>query len=115
MKGLEKPIEREDWTKASHQAFDMRGVDRFSYIDTSRNSSLSNNGTPSRHSSTSIPGTRNSSESTPNTATPESMRQFDPDKFFGDINLTNTGIDVTMNIGGMGDDGGVEFFTDMLG
>jgi hypothetical protein len=117
VKGSEKPIEREDWTKASHQAFDMRGVNRFSYVDTSRNSSLSlsNDGTPSRNSSTSIPGTLNSSESTPNIPTPESMRQFDPDKFFGDMNLANTGIDVTMNMGGIGDDGGVEFFTDMLG
>ena len=94
----------------------MRGVDRFTYVDTSRNNSLSNGGTPSRNSSTSFPGTVNSSENTPNTTTPESMRQFDPDKFFGDMNLSNTGIDATMNMGsGMGDDGEVEFFTDMLG
>jgi hypothetical protein len=105
-----------EFKKPRHQAFDMRGVDRFTYVDTSRNNSLSNGGTPSRNGSTSFPGTVNSSESTPNTATPESMRQFDPDKFFGNMNLSNTGIDVTMNMGsGIGDDGGVEFFTEMLG
>lgn len=109
------PARSDTWAEQSYQSFDMSGVDRLTYIDTSRNSSLSNGGTPSRNSSTSFPGTVRSSESTPNTATPESMRQFDPDKFFGDMNLSNTGIDVTMNMGsGLGDDGGVGFFTEML-
>lgn len=53
------------------------------------------------------------SDTTPNTATPESIRQFDPDKFFGDMNLAGTGIDVTMNMGATIDE--AEFFTDMLG
>lgn len=114
MKAQENPPALSEWKKKSHQSFDMRGPDRVSYVDTSRHISLSNDGTPSRNSSTSVPGTLNSSESTPNIATPESMRQFDPDKFFGDMNLSNTEIDVTMNMGGM-DDGGVEFFTEMLG
>lgn len=108
--------QQDTWAKQSHQAFDMRGVERLTFLDTSRNNSLSNGGTPSRNSTTSFPGTVNSSESTPNTATPESMRQFDPEKFFGDMNLSNTGVDVTMNIGsGVDDDGGVGFFTEMLG
>jgi hypothetical protein len=55
-----------------------------------------------------------SSEDTPNTSTPESMRQFDPERIFGDMNFAS-GMDMTMNIGqGISDDG-VEFFTDMLG
>ena len=110
------PPRSDTWAEQSHQAFDMRGVDRLTYVDTSRNSSLSSGGTPSRHSSTSFPGTVGSSESTPNIATPDSVRQFDPEKFFGDMNLSNTGIDVTMNMGSMmADDGGVEYFTEMLG
>lgn len=75
--------------------------------------------TPSRNSSASVPGsgtiTNCSTGSTPNIPTPESIRHFDPEKFFGDISLPGGGIDVTMNMGQeMGDDG-VEFFTDMLG
>jgi hypothetical protein len=104
--------ELNNWETRTHRAFDMRGTDRFSYVDTSRNNSLSNDFSPSRNSSTSVPRTLNSSESTPNTATPDSMRQFDPDKYFGNMNLSNTGMDVAM---GLSDDGGVEFFTEMLG
>jgi hypothetical protein len=98
----------------------MRGVNRFTYLDTSRNNSGGADTSPSRQSSSSMTGSASiqpiSSDSSPNTATPESIRQFDPEKFFGDMNLSGSGIDVTMNMGqGLGDDGGVEFFSDMLG
>jgi hypothetical protein len=57
-----------------------------------------------------------SMDHSPNTATPESIRQFDSDKFFGDIHLPGNGVDLGMSMGqGMGDDDGVEFFTEMLG
>jgi hypothetical protein len=121
-----------DYTFARQQqfpttrAFDMRGPerfpsDRFTYVDNSRNNSLGkdNNSTPS--GSTSNPGSvgvlpNTSSDNTPNTTTPESIRQFDPDKIFGDMNFSTVGMDVTMDMGqGMGDDGGIEYFTEMLG
>jgi hypothetical protein len=96
----------------------MRGVDRtgqperFSYVDVSRNGSLNNEDTtPSRTGSNA--GSVSVSDATPNTATPESIRQFDPDKFFGGMNLSAAGIDVTMNMGTAMDD--TEFFTEMLG
>jgi len=90
----------------------MGQPDRLSYVDISRNGSLSNDGlTPTRTGSNS--GTMSVSDNTPITATPESIRQFDPDKFFGDMNLSGSGIDVTMNMSTTMDD--AEFFTDMLG
>jgi hypothetical protein len=122
------------WTKApspprsnfnwqeQHRSFDMRGLDRRSYVDDSGSNSLNTDGTtPSRHDSSSgVTGSSSiapmSTESTPSITSPESVRQFDPDKIFGDINFGTNGIDVTMNMGqGMGDDGGVEFFTEILG
>jgi hypothetical protein len=95
--------------------FDVHPSDqaRFTYVDTARNSSLSNDTTPqSRHSSTSIQPL--SSVSSPNIATPESIRNFDPQKFFEGMAMD--GVTGGMNMSGdMGDDGGVEFFTEMLG
>jgi hypothetical protein len=110
----------ESWTQPKRQAFDVRGVSRFTNVDSSRNNSVTTDYTPSRSHSNSVPGSgpmTNSStaDSTPNVPTPESIRQFDPEKFFEDMSLPGSGIDVTMNMGqGMGDDG-VEFFTEMLG
>lgn len=97
-------------------SFDTRGIDRRGQLDrfsgVSRNPSLSNEDTtPTRTGSN--PGSVSVSGNTPSTATPESIRQFDPDKFFGDMNLSGTGIDVTMNMGGAMDE--TEFFTEMLG
>jgi len=106
-----------DWMSTPHVPFDVRGVDRLSYMS-SRSNSL-NATTPTGQSTSSATGSASiqalSSDSSPNTETPDAIRQFDPDKFFGDMNLSGTGIDVSMNLGqGMGDDG-VEFFTEMLG
>lgn len=96
----------------------MPGLDRtaqpepFSCVDVSRNGSLSNDDTtPTRSGSN--PSSVSVSDNTPTTATPESIRHFDPDKFFGDMNLSGAGIDVTMNMGTAMDD--ADFFTDMLG
>ena len=107
------------------QAFDMRGPDRFppdrfTYVDNSRNNNLGKDNNSTGSGSSSNPGSvgvlGNSSDNTPNTTTPESIRQFDPDKIFGDMNFSTVGIDVTMDMGqGMGDDGGIEYFTEMLG
>jgi hypothetical protein len=106
------------------QAFDMRGQerfnipDRFSYVDNSRNNSLGQDHSSTRSGSSSNPGSilPNSTGTTPNTATPESIRQFDPDKIFGDMSFSTSGMDVTMDLGqGMGDDGSIEYFTEMLG
>jgi len=98
--------------------FDMREQDRmsqpdrFSYADISHNGSISNeDSTPTRTGSNS--GSMSVTDNTPITATPESIRQFDPDRFFGDMNLSGSGIDVAMNMGTTMDD--AEFFTDMLG
>jgi hypothetical protein len=102
------------WTsplEGPHQAFDMRGIDRrFEFATASGLSTES----PSRQSS--LTGRSASihpisSDNSPNTASPESMRQFDPDKFF-EMNLSNNTMDVTMN---MDQDDTVEFFTEMLG
>lgn len=99
-----------------HSSFDMRAPEqRFSYVDTSRNSLSTDS--PSRNSSMATSIHALSSESSPNIATPDSIRQFDPEKFFGDMtNLTSNGIDITMGmdqgIQGLNDDG---FFTEMLG
>jgi len=100
-------------TSASvRQPFDMRGVDRAASIDISRNTSLSD-GLSREGSITSASIHPLSSDSSPNNiATPESIRHFDPDKFFGDMNLSASGIDVVMNMGQ--DDPSVEFFTEML-
>src|SRR5438046_10326794 len=101
------PPRPDAWAEQSHQAFDIRGVDRLTYVDTSRNSSLSSGATPSRNSSTSFPGTVNSLESTPITATPDSMKQFDPEQLLGYMNLHNTVSDLAIHTGcGMADDGG---------
>jgi hypothetical protein len=87
---------------------------RFTFVDIS---AMSADVTPSRHSSTtgaSVPSM--SMDHSPNTATPESIRQFASDKFFGDIHLPGNSVDLEMSMGqGMGDDDGVEFFTEMLG
>ena len=57
-----------------------------------------------------------SSDSSPNIATPDSIQPFDAERFFGNMNLGANGMDVNLNLGqGMGDDGTVEFFTEMLG
>lgn len=94
------------------QPFDMRGVDRITPIDISRNTSLSD-GLSREGSMTSASIHPLSSDSSPNNiTTPESIRHFDPDKFFGDMNLSASGIDVVMNMGQ--DDPSVEFFTEML-
>jgi hypothetical protein len=96
----------------------MHGIDRtgqearFSHVDVCRHGSSSNEGSAGPPTG-STSGSISVSYSTPNTATPESIRQFDPDKFFGDLNLAGTGIDVTMNMGTTMDE--TEFFTDMLG
>jgi hypothetical protein len=95
----------------------MRGIDRtgqeerFSFVDVSCHGSSSNEGSVA-HATGSTSGSMSVSNSTPNTATPESIRQFDPDKYFGDLNLAASGIDVTM-MGTTMDE--TEFFTDMLG
>ena len=104
------------------QPFDMRGhdrfpSDRFSYIDNSRNNSLGTENSSSRSGSTSNPGSvgvlPNSSDNTPNTATPENIRTFE---IFGEMNFNAAGLDVTMDMGqGMGDDGSIDYFTEMLG
>jgi len=101
-------------------AFDMRGQERFTFVDQSRNSSLGQENAGSRSGSTSNPGSVGvlpcSSDNTPITSTPESIRQFDADKIFGDMNFSTAGMDVTMDMGqGLGDDGGIEYFTEMLG
>lgn len=109
-------------TNTVRPPFDMRGVngvgmDRFYYLDCRTSSSLTNDTSPSLTSVSTVAGGSVhpiSSESTPNTASPENLRQFDPDKFFGDMTTLN-GMDVSMNIGQDVSDGGVEFFTEMLG
>ena len=95
----------------------MRGHDRFSHVDISRSGSLTTE-SPSRHSS--MTGSTSvqpiSSDSSPNIATPDSIQPFDAERFFGNMNLGANGMDVNLNLGqGMGDDGTVEFFTEMLG
>jgi hypothetical protein len=109
------PPSNETWgySTSSHQPFDIRGVDRFVSLDgsTSRNNSLGE--TSSREGSMTGASIHPlSSDSSPNTATPESIRQFDPDKFFRDINLPSGSIDIVMNMGQ--EDPSVEFFTEML-
>lgn len=100
-----------------HTSFDMRAPEqRLAYINSSRHSSLSTD-SPSQNSSMATSIQALSSDSSPTIATPESVRQFDSDKYFGDMtNLGGNGIDITMNmdhgIQDMNDDG---FFTDMLG
>lgn len=98
-------------------SFDMRAPEqRVTYVDASRHSSLSTD-SPSQNSSMATSIQALSSDSSPNIATPDSIRQFDPDKFFGDMtNLGGNSIDITMSMDqgmqGLNDDG---FFTDMLG
>jgi len=98
-------------------SFDMRAPEqRFTNVETSRNSSLSTD-SPSRNSSMANSVQAISSDSSPNIATPDSVRQFDADKFFGEMtNLSSNGIEITMSmdqgIQGLNDDG---FFTEMLG
>lgn len=98
------------YSTTPHQPFDMRGMDRINPLDTSGNSSFDFSSREGSLTSASIQPI--SSDSSPDMTTPESIRQFDPDKFFGDINLTTGGIDVVMNMGQ--DDPSVEFFTEML-
>lgn len=111
-------ISSAQFQKDHTRSFDVRGMDRtgqeerLSYVDISRHRSSSNEGSAAPPTG-STSGSMSVSNSTPNTATPESIRQFDPDKFFGDLNLTGTGIDVTMNMGTTMDE--TEFFTEMLG
>ena len=110
---IDKPYQRPQ----HHSSFDMRAPEqRFTYVDTSRNSSLSTE-SPSRNSSMTNSVQAISSENSPNIATPDSIRQFDADKFFVEMtNLSGNGIDITMSMDqgmqGLNDDG---FFTDMLG
>ena len=100
-----------------NSSFDMRAPEqRLAYVNAPKQSSLSTD-SPSHNGSIATSIQALSSDSSPNIATPESIRQFDPDRFFGDMtNLGGNGIDMTMNMDpGMqelNDDG---FFTDMLG
>jgi len=101
------------YSTADHQAFDMRGVERIVAVAGSRNSSLGDISSSREGSLTGASIHPISSDSSPDTTTPPaSIRDFDPDKFFGDMNLSASGIDVVMNMGQ--DDASVEFFTEML-
>jgi hypothetical protein len=123
MKGATNSIPDSTFTRQQFYPagpFDMRGHDRFTYVDNSKNTNLGQENAGSRSGSTSNPGSvgvlHSSSDNTPITTTPESIRQFDADKIFGDMNFVTAGMDVTMDMGqGMGDDGGIEYFTEMLG
>lgn len=104
-------------TQSKHEPFDMRGQSRVSSDGNSRNDNLSTE-SPSRHSS--MTGSASvqpiSSDSSPNIATPDSIQPFDPERFFGNMNMGSNGMDVNLTLGqGISDDGTVEFFTEMLG
>jgi hypothetical protein len=111
--------------RGEHRPFDMHGIhrpstDRFTSFDTSRNNSIGIDTSPSRQSVSSMTGSTSiqpvSSDSSPNIATPESLRQFDPDNILGNLNMTSNGIDATVNVReGLSDEGGAGFFTEMLG
>jgi hypothetical protein len=109
---IAKPLPTPTWKsfpgmENPREPFDMRGtdrsiIDRFTYVDIS----------PREGSLTGSSVQPISSDSTPIDNTPETLQQFDPEKFFGEMNLSSGSIDIVMN---MGQDDGVEFFSDMLG